>query len=40
MTIRDGRAVTCWWRPRIITVRTLRERFSMAGVRTVTNWEW
>ncbi|GEC10508.1 hypothetical protein SSP24_81630 [Streptomyces spinoverrucosus] len=40
VTMRDGRAVTVWWRPRIIRVRTFLARVSMAGVRTVTNREW
>ncbi|ARX80641.1 hypothetical protein SMD44_00039 [Streptomyces alboflavus] len=40
VTISEGRVVVCWCRLRIIKVRTLVVRVSMAGVRTVTNAEW
>ncbi|KUJ64016.1 hypothetical protein ACZ90_63635 [Streptomyces albus subsp. albus] len=40
VTIRQGRAVACWCRPRTMRVRTVVEIVSMAGVRTVTNREW
>ncbi|WP_329151633.1 hypothetical protein OHA63_00075 [Streptomyces anulatus] len=40
VTIREGRAVVCWWRPRIIRVRTWVARVWMAGVRMVTKLEW
>ncbi|MEV5200622.1 hypothetical protein [Streptomyces sp. NPDC053720] len=39
VTISEGRAVVCWWRPRTISVHMLVVRVSMAGVRTVTNAE-
>ncbi|WP_435842744.1 hypothetical protein [Streptomyces hygroscopicus] len=40
MRISEGRAVVCWWRPRIIRVRTWVASWLMAGVRMVTNAEW
>lgn len=40
VTISEGRAVVCWWRPRIIRVRTWVASWLMAGVRMVTNAEW
>lgn len=40
VTISEGRAVCCWWRPRTVRVWTWVARVSMAGVRRVTNAEW